>query len=650
MKRIYILISTVLAAGLIAACSDISKLENRLDSAESRIDALEKNLGAINSNIESLKKMVEGGTVSSVTEKDGVYTVTFSDGTVITLNQGSVGVADAPIVSIDADGYWTVNYGDGAEYILIDGQKARAVGSDGVTPKFGIDASGCWTVSYDGGKTYAQVLDVNGKPVKAVAESGSTSEDSWFKSVTVSGDKLEVVLKDGSAYSLPIVSDFSCVIKGAEDVVTFAYAETKTFTVEMKGVASVMVSAPKDWNASLESSVLSVTAPATATKAVSADSRTDVCLLAVSSNGYSSISKVKVQISSSEPIVTYPGLYGKYCDGEDVVVGGVTINKTTHPSVNYISATSSDKTLKAGVNFVDADASAAFPTAEITLPFIVAGNTEGSRTALTSSAQIKFASGETVSDNVVEFQNVSLSTDGIPEGYLLANTKDNTIDRIGLKDCKVEIVGDKNLSYMLSARNVNAFVVKDCDIKANSTTAVYLLQVQPNAYTMTELTFDNNVFWSDGAVKGFGLYHNRQAAVSNVTITHNTFVNVYPQASYAYCQIDDLVAGSIGNNLFYFADYTTNCNDTYTGIVKEETKDNAKAEDYDRFLQNYVIYAGDSVPNKRMKVGQNINNGQIYNKKQADASEVFDFSEDSENFNIAKGIFKSKKAAFGAQR
>ena len=649
MKRISAIFSAILLAGLCVSCSDISKLENRLDSAESRIDALEKNLGTINSNVEAISKFVEGGTVSSVTEKDGVYTITFSDGKVITLNQGSTGIANAPIVSVDSEGYWTVDYGNGPEYILASGNKVKAAGSDGITPKFGVDASGYWTVSYDNGQNYSQVKDADGNPVKAVAESGSSSGDSYFRSVSVNGDKLEVVLQDGSTYSLLIVKGFSCVIKGAEDIVTFAYGETKTFTVETTGVQSVMVTAPQNWSASLEGSVLSITAPAAETKALSADSKTDVCLLAISESGISSISKVRVQVSSSV-VVTYPGLYGKYLDGEDVTVGGVTVNKTTYPSVNYISASSADKTLKAGVNFVDADAVAEFPTAEIALPFIVAGNTEGSRTKITASAQVKFASTETVANNIVEFQNVTISTEGISEGYLLSNINDNAMQRIGFNDCRIDIVGDKNLSYMLSTRNVNSFVVKDCDVKANSSKVVYMFQVQANECTVTELTFDNNVFWSEDAVKGFCLYHNRKSAVSTVTITHNTFVNVYPPASYAYCQLNDLVAGSISNNLFYFTDYTTNCNASYTGIVKEETKTNVDETLYATFVSNYAIYAEGSVPNKRMKVGQNTNPGTIYNKVPAEASEIFDFGDDSANFNIAKGVFKSKSTVYGAQR
>ncbi len=658
MKRIFSYLLPVFAAGTFAACSPISTIENRVDSLESRVVALETAVGKINERVDALKALVEGGTISSVEEKDGAYTITLSDGKVIKLNQGSVGVANPPVVSIDADGYWMVDYGKGAEYILVGGQKVKAVGADGVTPMFGVDAGGYWTVSYDGGKTYEQVKDADGAPVKAVPDGGS-SEDKWFEKVSVADGNLEVVMKGGKSYKLPIVSDFSCVIKGADDVVTFTYGETKTFDVEMTGVASVMVSAPQNWSAKLENAVLSVTAPAAVTKALSADSDADVCLLVISEKGFSSISKLRVKVSDETPVVTYPGLYGKYSNGEDVVIGGVTVNKTTYPTVNYISSTSEDKTLKSGVNFVDADVVAEFSAAGLTLPFIVAGNTEGSRTVLNATTQVNLVSSETISDNVVRFQNIKLSTESISANYLIANTADNAINSIGFKDCGIELVGDKNLMYMAAARPVNALVMEDCDVKMNSTKATnnFILQVSGAVYTMAELTFTNNVFWSDSdnGVKAFSLYLDRKAAVSKLTVTHNTFVNLYPQASYAYCQINDMIAGDLSNNLFYFKDYATataNANGvaTYTGIVKEETAGNVVEDDYAAFNNNYSIYGGDAIPTQKLKLGQNAKTTNIVFKLQADATEVFDFTDDSENFNIEKGIFKPKKAEYGAQR
>lgn len=302
MKKIlkYLAIPAALAC-LLASCSDLSDIEKRVESLESRVQALETQIGILNTNVAAVQKLAEGGTISSVEEKDGVYTITLSNGKKIVLKQGSTGIANAPVVSIDADGYWTVDYGNGPEHILVNGEKVKAVGKDGLTPIFGVDTQGYWTVSYDG-KTFTQVKDANGNPVKAIPE--GSSDDKWFNNVSVDGDKLVVVLKDGSTYSLPIVKDFKCAIQNAESEIVFNYGETKSFTVEMVGVATAMVTAPEGWAAVLDETTLSVTAPAQ-TKAVLADSKTDVCILAISNSGFSTISKVKVSLDDT-PVVTGP--------------------------------------------------------------------------------------------------------------------------------------------------------------------------------------------------------------------------------------------------------------------------------------------------------------------------------------------------------
>lgn len=649
MKKIFSYILPMFAALSFASCSDLSSLENRVDSLESRVEALENGVKKINERVEAVQKLVEGGTVSNVVEKDGVYTITFADGKTITLNQGSVGVANPPVMTVDGEGYWMVDYGKGPEYVLSGNQKIKAIGTDGVTPIFGVDAESYWTVSYNGGQSYEQVKDVNGNPVKAVPDGGAV-EDKWFNSVSNTGTYLNVELKDGRVCKLPIDVGFSCVIDETAKLVYFAPGETKTFNLKMKSVASLMVTAPQGWTASVQSAVLSVTAPLP-TKAISADSKTDVCILAFSSNNLSSISKLRVALGTMPP-VSYPGLYGKYYAGEDVTAGDIVVNKTNYPTVNYITSSSEDKTLKTGVNFVEADAMAEFPADGVKLPMIVVGNVEGTRAELKTTGQIKLLSTETIADNVVIFRGIKLSTAGISEGYLLSNTMDNAISNFGFYDCRLDVVGDKNLSYMLAARPVNSFEMKDCDVLANSSkTNCYILQMQASAYSMQKLVFTNNVFWSDteNGTAGFVLYSDRQATISNVTINNNTFVNVYPPAAYGYGQMKSFSAGTISNNLVYFENYQNRVGEKYSGIVKEEIK--LSDDTYNDSKSNYVIYAS-TIPDKKLKVGTNANlkPGQIFNKTKAEAAEMFDFTPGSTNFDIAAGVFKPKKPEFGAKR
>ena len=283
------------AAGLLfgaAACSDISDIEDRLDSLESRVQALEKVIPSLNSNIEALSALAGGGTINKVEEKDGVYTITLSNGETLTINQGSIGIANPPVMSLDKDGYWMVDYGTGAEYLLVDGEKINATGENGITPLFGVDAEGYWTVSYDNGATYVQVLGADGKPVAAIPHEGA---DEYFANVAYDGKSFTIELKDGQKITLPVVPSFFFSIE-AEGVQVIKAGETKIYQVKSEGVASAaIISKPAGVEVSLDAQSLTVRALA-ATKAVAADSRKDISILALSEEGFATIAKMQVTV------------------------------------------------------------------------------------------------------------------------------------------------------------------------------------------------------------------------------------------------------------------------------------------------------------------------------------------------------------------
>lgn len=275
-----------------AACSDLSEIEDRIDSLESRVQAIENIIPALNGNIEALQALAGGGTINKVEYKDGVYTITLSNGETLTIYQGSVGVANPPVMSIDKDGYWMVDYGTGAQHILADGQKVSATGDDGVTPQFGVDAEGFWTVSYDNGETWQQVAGADGKPVSAIPQEGA---DEYFSEVVLEGETFVITLKNGEKIVVPVVPSFSYTIE-AEGVQVIKAGETKIYPVKSKGVASAAVIAkPAGIEVSLDESSLTVRALG-ATKAVAADSRKDIAVLALSAEGFATIAKMQVTV------------------------------------------------------------------------------------------------------------------------------------------------------------------------------------------------------------------------------------------------------------------------------------------------------------------------------------------------------------------
>ena len=127
MNKIFrIFAAAALIAGVSAACTDLSDFEDRIDSLEGRVTALETQILGLNANIEALQQLVAGGTINSATNNNGVWTLVLTNGETLTLTQGSIGVGNPPVMSVDKDGYWMVDYGTGATHILIDGNKVKA--------------------------------------------------------------------------------------------------------------------------------------------------------------------------------------------------------------------------------------------------------------------------------------------------------------------------------------------------------------------------------------------------------------------------------------------------------------------------------------------------------------------------------------------
>ena len=296
--RVFLMIAAAVAA---IGCNSLDDLQERVDKIDNRVTALEKVADAINGNIAALQAIASGQAINGIEEKDGAYILTLSNGSTITLNQGSVGMGKAPVMSIDKDGYWMVDYqdGNGAVNITDDaGEKIQAVGKNGVTPMFGVTDDGYWTVSYNDGVSYTPVVDTQGNRVKAVAE--SSGEDSYFAGVEYKDESLVLTLKNGEQYKVPVTGGFLCKINGADGTVTFRLGEKKTFSVEQKGISSTIITKPEGWEAYLTSSVLSIQAPSqVATKAVMADTRTDVSIVAISEAGHIAIAKVHVMVDGS---------------------------------------------------------------------------------------------------------------------------------------------------------------------------------------------------------------------------------------------------------------------------------------------------------------------------------------------------------------
>ena len=515
-------------AGLFTACSDLDDIKNKVDELDGRLTALETITTNLNKNIEAMQALYSGATVNSATEKDGVWTVVLSNGETLTLNQGSIGVANAPVMSVDKDGYWMVDY-DGAEgnapsYILNGENKVQATGADGKTPLFAVDAEKYWTVSYDAGTTYERVLGADGQPVKAIQD--GQAQDSYFSDVKLEGGQLKVTLKTGEQLALAVVPDFLCAIE-ANGLQPFKAGETKTYNVTIKGVSSTMITAPAGWTATLSDpadnkAVLTVAAPVT-TKAVIADSKSDVCILAFSEKGFATIAKVNVGLSDEpegdgpavddDPVVeVITDLYQAYVDGKEIEIAGVKYSKTANGDATLLTATEAETDItteinkKSGVYFLDAEEGASFKTSGVigieNGELVLIGRHTNKEVTLKPSFFFKMVVGGFAMKNVTLdmtlLDNVEKNT-----GYFLNNSGTEDLTKVHFDGCTVKNI---KRSVYTASTNGCAYAVKSFNIVNSNFEIVVDANTQLfNIYNCSvldkieEIVFNNNIVCNQSA-------------------------------------------------------------------------------------------------------------------------------------------------------
>lgn len=305
MKKIWY-IALLLLTACLTGCSnnDEDALRADLEALKERIAALEATTSDLNTNIRAIRELTrEGMTITEVASKDGIYTLTLSDGTTLRLIEKTEHTGTVPLVGIDPNGNWQVSYDSGASYQPLtgpDGQPIKARGDDGQTPAFRVNTEGFWQVSYDSGANYQPVLDEQGNPVKAITD--SSSDTAFFTSVTPTDNSLDIVLKDGTQLSIPIAKNFFCYFDARYTGVQRVEAgQSATFDVHIKGTDNVLITAPAGWTATLgaadpatDIATLTVTAPTTtlSTRAT-ADNSKDITLLATAGT-FAQIAKIQV--------------------------------------------------------------------------------------------------------------------------------------------------------------------------------------------------------------------------------------------------------------------------------------------------------------------------------------------------------------------
>lgn len=239
MKHIksYILL-TWMAVSLVGC--KVDDLKDDVNDLKDRVTLIEEQVKILNDNVEVMAYVLDTQqkTIRSVTENNGQYVITLSDGYAMTLNVGKAGSIVQPAISVE-NGCWVVNG-------LSTGVKA--VGENGKDgdgyPEFRVQ-KGKWQVRFGDGEW----TDVTGGDLGTGASLG----DQFFESASLSDDGtvFTIVGTEGQVYTFPVVASLVCEINGNETVVEFDYDSVQEFDVKISGGEPLAPIYPAGWRAEL---------------------------------------------------------------------------------------------------------------------------------------------------------------------------------------------------------------------------------------------------------------------------------------------------------------------------------------------------------------------------------------------------------------
>ena len=587
MKTFKFLMPFMLAVLVFAGC-DTDDLRNDIDDLKNRVESLEAQVASINENMNALRVLIDGNkTISSYTydETTGAYTLTLSDGNVITLTQGVTGTVNYPSIGIDENGYWTVN----GESL---GQ--QAVGQNGATPEFRIEEStNYWQVKFGTGE-WQYVVNSNGDKVQATTETINNG-DQFFKSVEVKDGYLVVVLNDENSQTLkmPIVDGLTCeiVTEGVEgfsgNVLSVAAGATVKLNVNISGDNRI-VTAPNGWIATLSEPVdgkaeLSLTAPASASASTftraTADNTKDVVVQANKGINWA-VDKIQVQIGENEgggdegdgETINY---FDKYNNGETIEIAGVQINKDKFGEAQQVTDADFAFTTDHVVYFIDPSVEVNYSSTVNFPNLILIGTNSSQKSKLTPTKQIKISNEAAngiflISNMEINAQNV-MKDDGSAKTYLLTQNGNSSFGQVIFDNVKFLSLSGQPLTYISpNNRSISDFTIQNSSLEFSSgSQQQFIISLGQSTATYPSINLVNNVFYSKDSkalLTKFKLFNGQKATIGNLKMHNNTFVNLATETTFYVCA-ETVNTIDVTKNLYYTdAALSNNC-----GLIRATT-------------------------------------------------------------------------------
>ena len=263
--------------------ADMADLAARIEAVQQAVTALNTDLSTYQGLINALKgkkyikSVKEENGVVTITYNDN-STDTLTPGAKGDKGDkgdpgdpGDAGTISMPQFKIDpTDGLWYISL-DGATWEKIldeNGNPISGVGAEGdqgeagavgKAPVLGVDAEGYWTIDLGNGPE--QIKDANGKPIMA---DPSKIPSGYFSKVEVKDGYLVVeVIGVADPISIPIAASFVFDVTFAAEE-SFTAGQTRSFALTQQGVAEIGIERPAGWGVKVTETAVEITAPAAA--------------------------------------------------------------------------------------------------------------------------------------------------------------------------------------------------------------------------------------------------------------------------------------------------------------------------------------------------------------------------------------------------
>lgn len=216
---------------LAAACTyDESELGGQLDDIKNRIEKMKGDITTLNDQLAQLNEIAEGNPITSVAkDSDGKVVITYLDNnneakTVVLAEMDYM--ISVPILGVKQESetspyYWTI----GEDWLMKDGQKVPV---SGFAPNVSVDAEGYWTIDGE------RIKDFNGNDLYA-----HDSESCLFSSIeTDENGDLVITQGNGNVITVPVQTALNLTLSAGVNTPVFNTANPVNITYEVTGLKS----------------------------------------------------------------------------------------------------------------------------------------------------------------------------------------------------------------------------------------------------------------------------------------------------------------------------------------------------------------------------------------------------------------------------